>query len=146
MRMVCLLQIKQMFAMTDVKEKRIWLWCFNFDQSDVYDDDNETAIYDVNDDDQFAINDDDVEIRTILAATLTQMLAKTEVKEKGEENPDHAVLNWVFPQIFQFCWIFQIFWICQIFQIFVNKEEENSDQSVFSSNISHYQSLAYKDQ
>jgi len=27
------------------------------------------------------------------AATLTQMLAKTEVKEKGEENPDHAVLN-----------------------------------------------------
>ena len=37
------------------------------------------------------VYDDDNEITTILPATLTQMLAKTDVKE--EENSDNSVLN-----------------------------------------------------
>ena len=39
------------------------------------------------------VYDDDNEITTILSATLTQMLAKTDVKEKEEENSDNSVLN-----------------------------------------------------
>ena len=37
------------------------------------------------------VYDDDNEITTILSATLTQMLAKTDVKEEGKS--DNSVLN-----------------------------------------------------
>ena len=39
------------------------------------------------------VYDDDNEITTILSATLTQMLAKTDVKKREEENSDNSVLN-----------------------------------------------------